>query len=330
MPAASDCDRPLRVGLVVGPGEMADGGYGQSAYEGSKQAAGAAPGCFETSFVEVSDVAAVSRELASFVERGFDVVIGACPSIGDLLGDAAAAAPDVLFIGVDAVPAPGHDATWTTNGQSVLFAEDQAGYLAGVLAASISKANIVGAVGGSVKLPSVERYVEGFLDGASDTREEIEAEAVYTNSSTDPQQGLSAATNLIARGADVVFAAGGPDVDSPRTTASGVIEGACAFNAWAIGADTDQYVQHVRAQRCILSSVTKDVALAVREALLEIARGEFEPGVHVYDAAEGAIGLAPFRDHAAAVPTESQLLLEETLRGLADGSIVPDIELDGA
>ena len=53
-----------------------------------------------------------------------------------------------------------------TNGESLFFAEDQAGYLAGVLAASMTKSNHIGVVGGLLVVPPVERFVEGYINGA--------------------------------------------------------------------------------------------------------------------------------------------------------------------
>ncbi len=59
--------------------------------------------------------------------------------------------------------------SWPTNGESLFFAEDQAGYLAGVLAASITESDVIGVVGGLLVVPPVERFVEGYINGAKAT-----------------------------------------------------------------------------------------------------------------------------------------------------------------
>jgi hypothetical protein len=73
----------------------------------------------------------------------------------------------------------------------------------------------------------------------------------------------------------------------------------------------------------------KNVSSTVRDALLRIARGDFEPGAHLDDAASGGIGLAPFHDNESVVPYSVRRVLDTTLAGLAAGTIVPDIELNG-
>ena len=122
-----------------------------------------------------------AANIATFTGDDRDVVVGVGLLVGDALGDAATRAPGHDFIAVDGVPSTGHDDTWRTNGVSLLFAEDQAGYLAGVLAASMSEADHIGVVAGPVVIPPMERYVEGFLDGARSVRPAIVTDVAYAD-----------------------------------------------------------------------------------------------------------------------------------------------------
>ena len=150
------CDTPVKVGLVTDVGRINDKGFNQSAYEGMEAAKAAAPTCFETDYIETTSQSDYAPNIAQFTDSGSNVVIGVGFLLGDALGDAAKANTDIKFISVDGVPGKGHDETWTTkNGESLFFAEDQAGYMAGVLAASLSKSNHVGVVGGLVVVPPV-------------------------------------------------------------------------------------------------------------------------------------------------------------------------------
>ena len=115
-----------------------DKGFNQSAYEGMEAAKAEAPTCFETEYIETTSQSDYAANIAQFTDSGSDVVIGVGFLLGDALGDAAKANTDIKFISVDGVPNPGHDESWMTNGESLFFAEDEAGYLAGVLAASMS------------------------------------------------------------------------------------------------------------------------------------------------------------------------------------------------
>jgi basic membrane protein A len=320
-PSALTCDTALKVGLVTDVGRINDKGFNQSAYEGMEAAAGEAPTCFETDYIETQSASDYATNLASFVDDGYDVVIGVGFLMGDAIGDAAKANADIKFVSVDGVPSKGHDESWMTNGESLFFAEDQAGYLAGVLAASMTTSGHIGVVGGLVVVPPVERFVEAYCDGAKDTKSDITCDFVYTTSFVDKPQGNAAGQTMIDNGADVIFAAGG-------LTGNGALDAACAANVLAIGVDTDQYETLPEDQACLLSSATKNVKGAVHDSLLRIASNAFVAGFHTDNAATGGIGLAPFHDHDADVSQEIKDLLKTTFDGLADGSIVPDVVID--
>jgi len=322
--ATITCETALKVGLVTDVGRVNDKGFNQSAYEGMLAAAEAAPTCFETEYIETTSQSDYATNIAQFTDSGSNAVIGVGFLLGDAMGDAAKANTDIKFISVDGVPGAGHDESWMTNGESLFFAEDQAGYLAGVLAASLTKTDHVGVVGGLVVVPPVERFVEGYIDGAKSVNPDIDVDFVYTTSFTDPPQGSSAAQQMIDGGADIIFGAGG-------LTGNGALEAACqADGVLAIGVDTDQYETLPSVQKCIVSSATKNIVEAVKNSLLRIAQDQFTPGFHTDNAATNGIGLAPFHDQEAAVPAEVQTLLDTTFAGLADGSIVPAVTIDGA
>ena len=192
-PEGITCDTPISVGLVTDVGRVNDKGFNQSAYEGMEAAKAEAPTCFETEYIETTSQSDYAPNIAQFTDSGSNVVIGVGFLLGDALGDAAKANTDIKFISVDGVPNPGHDESWMTNGESLFFAEDEAGYLAGVLAASLSKSGHIGVVGGLVVVPPVERFVEGYINGAKSVNADIQADFVYTTSFVDPPQGSNAA-----------------------------------------------------------------------------------------------------------------------------------------
>jgi basic membrane protein A len=321
--AGITCDTPLNVGLVTDVGRVNDKGFNQSAYEGMEAAKAEAPTCFETEYIETTSQSDYAANIAQFTDSGSDVVIGVGFLLGDALGDAAKANSDIKFISVDGVPNPGHDESWMTNGESLFFAEDEAGYLAGVLAASKSTSGHIGVVGGLVVVPPVERFVEGYINGAKSVNPDIQVDFVYTTSFVDPPQGSNAAQQMIDSGADVIFGAGG-------LTGNGALEAACqADGVLAIGVDTDQYETLPSVQSCILSSATKNIVEAVKNSLLRIAQDQFTPGFHTDNAATIGIGLAPFHDMDGEVSAETKALLDETFAGLADGSIKTNVVIDG-
>ncbi len=126
-------------------------------------------------------------------------------TVGFLIGtDTAAAAkahPDIKFIGVDqgicvdeeGVSDPtfackGDAATLLPNYQGIVFAEAQPGYLAGIVAASISKSGVIGAVGGT-NVPAVVNYWRGYENGAKSVNPDIEV--LYQETNPDPAKGFN-------------------------------------------------------------------------------------------------------------------------------------------
>ena len=323
-PSASPvtCPRQLKVGLVAQPGSLTKNGYNQSAADGLAAAAAAAPSCFQTDGIATKSVDDAAADIKGYATTGYDVVIGVGQSLGDALGDVATANPNVRFIGVDSAPGPTHDASWQQNGESLFFAEDEQGYLAGTLAALLSRTHAVGVVGGLLLVPQVESSVEGFLHGVAAAGPGTTALFAYTTSFQDPTQGGAAATAMIAKGADVIFSTGSP-------TGDGALLAACKAGILAIGSDTDQALSLPAASSCVVSSALKNVAGALTAALLALAAGSFSPGFHTDDAASGGVLLAPGHALAADITPAIQERLDATLRGLADGSIRPAVVIDG-
>ncbi len=304
------------------PGSLTDNAYNQSSVAGLEAAATAAPSCFRTDAVASKTITDATADIQGYADAGYDIVIGVGQPLGDTLGDVASLHPSVRFIGVDAAPGPTHDSSWSTNGQSLFFAEDEQGYLAGVLAALVSHSGNVGVVGGLALVPQVESSVEGFLHGAAATVPGITVQFAYTTSFNDPTQGGAAAKAMITSGADVIFSTG-------SATGDGAVLAACKAGLTAIGSDTDQALSLPAAAPCLISSAMKDVTGALTRALVRIAAGSFTAGFHTDDATTGGIVLAPPHELAGDLTSTIAGRLDAVLRGLADGSIRPNVVIDG-
>ena len=89
-----------------------------------------------------------------------------------------------------------------------MFAEDQVGYLAGVLAGCMSESGVIGTVSG-MEIPPVVKYVVGYQTGAKSQNPDIETLNVYIPDFNDPATGKQAGETMIADGADILFGVGG-------------------------------------------------------------------------------------------------------------------------
>ncbi len=90
---------------------------------------------------------------------------------------AAEANPDTNFIGIDQF-----QPEYPDNYVGVLFNEDEGGYMAGVLAASLSESGVIGVVGGRQDVPPVVKLVNGYEAGAKSVNPDIHVLKIYNDS----------------------------------------------------------------------------------------------------------------------------------------------------
>jgi basic membrane protein A and related proteins len=298
------------VRLVTDIGKVDDRTFNQYAYEGMK----AAEDCFgfETSFIETASEADYSKNISTALEGGPDIVI----TVGFLLATdtlaAATANADTSFIGIDQF-----QPEYPANYVGVNFNEDEGGYMAGVLAASLSESGVIGVVGGREDVPPVVKLVNGYEVGAKSVNPDIQVLKIYNESFTAPDKGASDAQQFIGEGADVIFGAGGQ-------TGSGGVAAATEQGIWGIGVDQDEYFSTFNGGSApgadkLASSAVKRVDLGVFVQIVNQLKGEFEGGFFALTAENGGITYAPFHD--ADIPDDVAAAVEEARKGLADGSI---------
>lgn len=302
--------RIMQVGLVTDIGKVDDRTFNQYAYEGMI----AASECFdfETDFIETASEADYAENISTALEDDPDVLI----TVGFLLATdtlaAAEANAETDFIGIDQF-----QAEYPDNYIGVLFNEDEGGYMAGVIAASLSESGTIGVVGGREDVPPVVKLVNGYEVGAKSVNPDINVLKIYNESFDDTAKGASDAQQFIGEGADVIFGAGG------KTGSAGVVE-ATSRGLWGIGVDQDEYFStfdggEAPGAEYLATSAVKRVDLAVFLKILDAINDEFAGGIFGLTAANGGITYAPFHD--ADIPEDVAATLEETRQGLADGSI---------
>ena len=306
---ANQVPGPL-IGLVTDGGALADMGFNEYAWEGVQAGAKAVHGSAEA-VVPPANSEAYAWSIEWFVGRGFDVIV----TVGFLMADAtltaAHANPDVQFIGLDQFVS---DAGAPPNYQRLVFDEAESGFLAGMVAATMSTTGTIGAVGGMSTIGAVLGFINGYRNGAAWIDSDIDVRVTYAEDFGRPDLGADAAAGQVEQNADVIFAvAGGTNL--------GVFGVACGDGVWAVGVDFDQYLQAPAFQGCILTSAEKRLAKATSLAIQRFAADGLQAGESVNDASNGGIGLAPIRN--AMTPKSLRDALGTALAGLADGSIDP-------
>jgi basic membrane protein A len=235
--------------------------------------------------------AATEERLQQFIDAGATHVIGVGFAYAKAIGKVSKANPEVHFAIID-------DASPDSAGSNVAqltFAEEQGSFLMGAAAALTSETGHIGFIGG-VTTPLIKKFEAGYIAGAKHINPDIEIDIKYLTEPpdftgfNDAAKGKEAALGMYNNGADVVYhAAGGSGLglfQAAKETSEST-----GTQVWAIGVDSDQYesVGDPSVQPYILTSMIKQVNVAVYDTIESFVGGNFEAVHTTFDLESGGI-----------------------------------------
>lgn len=299
----SDNDKPndyskYKVALVL-PGTINDEGWNATAYHGLELIKEAG---FETAFsenVKTSDYEAVYRGYAS---KGYNLIIGHGFEFLDPAKAVMADFPNTMF----AVTSTFEYA------EPNVFAMDtnssDAGFLAGVLAAKMTKTKVVGVPCG-LEIPGIIRYATGFKQGAEYVDPEIKVLSSYTGSSSDTAQLKELTAAMVKQGADILA----PNADQAGLGAFEYVKENKDLRIIGVYGD-----QKALAPEQTLTSAIIDMPGAI-EQIAELGfKGQLEAKAYVFGIKEGSVWLTDF---SSDVPQDVQDLLKDVIEKIKNGEI---------
>jgi basic membrane protein A len=306
---------------VTDTGGIDDKGFNQTAYDGAKLAQ--AELNWEATFLESQQQTDYEKNITEFLGSNCNLIV----TVGFLLGDAtkamAEANPNQKFQILDFAYDPVIPNVW---GQ--VYATNEGSFLAGYLAAGMSKTGKVGTFGG-INIPPVTDFMVGFQEGVeyynSQHGTSVELlgwdnaakDGLFTGNFESKDDGRRLAETLMDEGADIVFPVAGP---VGLGSAAAIQERGAGY--MMIGVDTDQFVSASEYGNIMLSSVLKHLELSVLEASKAASGGTFKGGTFVANLANGGVGLAPFHDFDDDVPQTLKDELKQVEQDIISGKIV--------
>jgi basic membrane protein A len=246
-------------------------------------------------------------------------------SVGYLIGDATAIAananPEHKFAIVDYSYDPGYP-----NVLGLEFATDQAAFIAGYLAAGVTKTGKVGTFGG-VNIPTVTIFMDGFTRGVQYYNEIHEAQiqvigwdpvlriGLFTETFDVVQKGVLMGELLMDEGVDIIMpVAGGVG----QGTATAAME---QGSVYLIGVDTDWTVSSPEYTGIILTSVIKRMDVAVFDAIQQVIDGSFGGGVYVGTLENEGVETTSFHQLDALVSEELRSELDQVRVDIMSGKL---------
>ena len=289
--------------LIFDMGGKFDKSFNEAAYRGAEEWKAETGGTYKE--IEMQSDAQREQALRMLAQAGSNPIVMTGFAFGDVLTKVAADYPDTRFVIIDAV-------VEQPNVQSVVFAEEQGSFLAGLLAAMASKTGTVGFIGG-MDIPLIHKFECGYAQGARAANPDVKVLVNYTGTTSaawnDPTKGGELTRAQKSQGADVVYAAAGG-------TGIGVLQTAAEEGMLSIGVDSNQNFLHPGK---VLTSMEKAVDTSVYEAFK--AGADVEPGVKLMDVASGGVRVAMDDNNSPLINQEMMAALEATIEAIVSGEI---------
>lgn len=309
----------IKIGVGTDVGKVDDKNFNEYTYKGAQEAATALGIPGEVPFVTPASAADRIPNIQKFVDEGYHIIVTAGFANGTATGCVAKLNPDVWFIGVDqGPPAAGAE---LPNYIQLSYQEDQAGYLAGMVAATMSTKDSIGAIGGITLCAPCIRYIQGYELGAKSIKPDIKVATAYVTESDfvkafdDPVTGKSFGAQFITQnGVDVLFQVAGK-------TGNGILEAACEAGIIGVGVDVDQALSNPPTAKCTVTSAEKKLSKSVAADIAAIADGTAKGGDDHWDAARDGVGYSPFHDLESKVPADLVAKLDEAFAGMKAGTL---------
>jgi basic membrane lipoprotein Med (substrate-binding protein (PBP1-ABC) superfamily) len=297
----ADASKPFRVALLT-PGPISDRSWNGGAYDGLiaiRDSLGA-----QISHVQTKTPAEFEENFRQYGAQGYDLVIGHGFEFQDAAVRVAPEFPKTVYITTSGN-------TVRANVAGIQFAFEEASYLAGILAAGMTKSGAIGAIGGT-ELPPVKRSFAAYAAGARATNPQIRVVISYVGNWDDVSAGKEQALAQINRKSDVLF-------QNADAAGLGVFQAAReSGSTYVIGANSDQ---NAVAPEVTLGSVVIDLQHAFLLVAREIKERRFTPRVVSLGVRENVVRLVLNPTLRARIPAPVQATIDSVQRRLFDGSL---------
>ena len=271
--APASAAKTVKVGLAFDIGGRGDKSFNDSAYAGLAKAQKVLKVTAKTVSATAGGAASEREDkLRLLAQAGYNPIIAVGFLYATSVAKVAAEFPKTQFAIID------DSSIAAKNVSSLVFAEEQGSYLAGVAAAKASKSGKIGYIGG-VRIPLLQKFEAGFVAGVKATKKSATVDVKYVSEPPDfsgfgdPAKAKVIANGMIDAGVDVIYSAAGGSGKGNFEAAS---DAAAAGNkVWTIGVDSDQYQTATAAEKKnMLTSMLKRVDVAVFDMIQQFVKGK--------------------------------------------------------
>jgi basic membrane lipoprotein Med (substrate-binding protein (PBP1-ABC) superfamily) len=305
LPRGARAQAPLKVaGIYTVPVEQQWVSRIHIAAEAAKAA-----GEIEYTFTENVANTDYPRVMREYAEAGTQLIVGEIFGVEQEAREVAAEYPNVAFLmGSSFMPDE------AANPNLAVFDNyiQDASYLTGIIAGSMTKSGNVGLVGG-FPIPEVNRLMHAFMAGVKETRPDATFQVSFIGSWFDPPKAKETAFAMIEAGADMMYA-----------ERFGVSDAAKERGVLAIGNVIDTQPDY---PETVIVSALWHFEPTMNAAIAAVKGGTFKAenyGVYSY-MKNGGSSVSPLGTFEGKVPSEAVALMEQRKAAILDGSFTVEI-----
>ncbi|MGL5254712.1 MAG: BMP family lipoprotein [Brevinema sp.] len=297
-----------KIGIVYSTGGKGDKSFNDAAFRGLEQAQKEL-GITFSEYEPKDPTKEAQDQLRQYAESGdYELIVAVGFSMKDSLVAVASQFLDQKFVIIDEFVDD------MPNVASINFKEHEGSFLVGAIAGMMSKTGVIGFLGG-VEVPLIQRFEVGYMQGARYINPDIKVLSLYVGGNAgfnDPASGKSRTETMIQQRADVVYHAAG-------ATGLGMFQAAKDAGIYAIGVDSNQDDIN---PGMILTSMIKNVDIAIFDFIKETVNGNFQPVSYNFGVAEAGVGTTDFKYTKDIIGEDNLAKLEEIKNKIAAGEII--------
>lgn len=332
--APSEAPPAYKACVAFDTGGLGDKGFNDLAKKGLEDAAAAG---FDTAYSEAQGATDYAANIQRLIDEKCQTIITVGFNQTQATIEATLANPEIAFaqvdatwneLGADYTAGTADDMPFPANFTGIDFQIDQAGMLAGYLAAGFSKSGKIGTYGGA-QFPGVTRFMDGlsagikYYNGKKGTSVTLLGWDAATQTGTfvggdnpwgDPAKGEQLAKTFLDQGVDIVHPVSGG-------TGNGTLKAMLAAGKYGIGVDNDQAVTLPEYAKAIITSSQKVIDVAVLDTIKKNAAGDMGGENYVGTLANKGVALSPFHEFDSLISADLKAEIEALAAEIAAGTV---------
>ena len=325
---ASQAAGKIKLCLALDTGGVDDRSFNEGAWKGAQ---GSTVSTAE--YLPATSSADFAPNIKKFVDKGCDLIVGVGFAISAEIVKSAKANPKINYAVVDDA-GQDCDANYNckdvANVKGLTFQTDEAAFMAGYLAAGMSKTGKVATYGGA-PYPTVTIFMDGYARGVAYYNKKKSKSVqvlgwdpanpksgTFVGNFSDQAKALTISKGFEQQGADVILPVGG-SLGAPYAA-----ESEKSKKSMTIWVDSDGYGLLTAGKSILLTTVVKEIGASIKSVAKDVSAKKFTGAKYVGTLKHKGVSIAEYHDLSGRVPGT----LKNEVRAIRDAIIAGTLKVN--